>query len=1055
MQRLLKFLSILVISALLFSTINLVPIEAAAEIELSESEGTVGSRLRITGSGFEEDDSITITFDDEELDDDDFDDVDSAGEIDERIDIPSMPAGTYDVTVEDESGNSASDEFEIVPSISLSKTSGEPGTSLTVYGYGFQDYESGIKVKFNGADMNTTSKSANVKGEWNLTFTIPSLSSGEYEVDAYGSDTDDSDVDDLTFTLEVTPVITINKTSGPRDTPVTVSGTGFSSSESGIKVTFDGNQIGGTVSANATGTWSVTFNTPPLPAKQYTVDASGSKTAATSVADLSFTVTPVFSIEPVSGGPGTRVSVSGSGFPASSAVNLTFDNIARGTITTDENGTWSGSFDVPETTSGVHKVSAGSAAPAVNFTVGASIFIDKNSGNVGTTVKVTGKSFAANEQNMAITFDGETVKIDKQIQVSQTGDWTASFSVPFAPRGEHIIGARGRTTPVSDGTEATFIVVPAVSTTVSQISGKPGSTVPLSGTGFEPNEEIYFSIDGIRQDITTSADDFGTWTLAFPIPPLSAGSHSIKISGSVTGSVNSGNLNFKSETSMSLSSQSGFVGGKITITASGLAPNSVVKVMYDDIVLDTAGAKTDSEGNIVLPVEIPQSAGGNHKIRLFDAQNNQVEAPDFVMDKAVPPVPRAQFPPDRQTTGFVGGSEISFRWTAVEDPSGVSYNLQVSNDSEFISPVIEATDLSDTRYTAELGQGKYYWRVQAVDGATNTSKWSSYNTLQIGSMALGIFILLIIVGVAIIALGVFLIYRSVSRRKKFQAAGAEAPEIVIPEIINAEYRPIDEEAARKRSLPWRLALPQAAPAPKNTKTLSTEDQARLKVIIDFAQSLPLVEPGGNTAWLVELAENGSGNSATPDLFQQLLKGELEVRYEPAWMRHPTFLDLQTLLEGQPIIQDLNSFVEAVNHTATDAVQLLRNIYRDTTAEVDWDILQNGGWAYVSGVYNDSLSWYQGKNLKDPTDRDYSIKPEGNNGSTVFGLYGEQTTVFSGLLVFCAAESIASDMRSTHLKLRRTYRNNESASAVINTLAQLEVQRNRLLNAFSQFSKLNP
>jgi len=288
---------------------------------------------------------------------------------------------------------------------------------------------------------------------------------------------------------------------------------------------------------------------------------------------------------------------------------------------------------------------------------------------------------------------------------------------------------------------------------------------------------------------------------------------------------------------------------------------------------------------------------------------------------------------------------------------------------------------------------------------------------------------------------------------------AQAPEIVVPEVVNAEYRSFDVEGGR-RGLPWRLALPQSTAQPRGGRggrTLSTEDQARLKVIIDFARSIPLIEPGPNTKWLVDLAENVSGEAASSSLYSRLLKGELQVRYEPAWMHHPTFADLQTLLEGQPILQDLDSFVDSVNHSASESLMLLQDIYRDATTETGQDILANNGWGFISSVYTDVLSWFTGKYLREPSERDYSIKSDGKTGegTNLFELSGEANTPFSGLLIQAAGENEAVQLRSLHLKLRRNYRNSDRAREVVGNTTQLDVQRDRLISAFNQFNRLNP
>jgi hypothetical protein len=218
----------------------------------------------------------------------------------------------------------------------------------------------------------------------------------------------------------------------------------------------------------------------------------------------------------------------------------------------------------------------------------------------------------------------------------------------------------------------------------------------------------------------------------------------------------------------------------------------------------------------------------------------------------------------------------------------------------------------------------------------------------------------------------------------------------------------------------------------------------------------LIEPGNNTRWLVDLAENSAGSTASPALYAQLLKGEVQVRYEPSWMRHPTFLDLQSLLEGQPLLQDLDSYVDSVNHAADESVMVLQDIYRNVITEISWDVLADGGWDYVSAIYSDAISWFQCKCLREPSDKDYQLKTDGNSGAgtEVFELHGEPNTPFAGQLIRVTGEQEALQLRSLHLKLRRNYRNNDQVRDMVALITQLSLQRNRLLHAFSQFNRLN-
>ena len=142
---------------------------------------------------------------------------------------------------------------------------------------------------------------------------------------------------------------------------------------------------------------------------------------------------------------------------------------------------------------------------------------------------------------------------------------------------------------------------------------------------------------------------------------------------------------------------------------------------------------------------------------------------------------------------------------------------------------------------------------------------------------------------------------------------------------------------------------------------------------------------------------------------------------------------------------------AVNQCASQAVSLLQDIYRDTIAEAPPGFMEKGGWAFISAVYSDAVSWFRGKSLHEPSERDYTIKPQGGREYEIKALWlsGEDTTSFAGPIMQASSEEEALRLRSLHLKLRRAYRDNNKARDVASILTQLEVQRSRLLSFFSQ------
>jgi hypothetical protein len=124
---------------------------------------------------------------------------------------------------------------------------------------------------------------------------------------------------------------------------------------------------------------------------------------------------------------------------------------------------------------------------------------------------------------------------------------------------------------------------------------------------------------------------------------------------------------------------------------------------------------------------------GTHTIeaRGKDAANNWsgIVSDTLTVDVTPPPAPSLLEPVDNAATT---DNRPTFSWSAVTDPSGVTYTLQVDNDPGFTSPEISVSGLTDNAYTSVgLPLEEYSWRVRAVDGAGNESGWSDVRTLYI------------------------------------------------------------------------------------------------------------------------------------------------------------------------------------------------------------------------------------------------------------------------------------------------------------------------------------
>jgi hypothetical protein len=134
-------------------------------------------------------------------------------------------------------------------------------------------------------------------------------------------------------------------------------------------------------------------------------------------------------------------------------------------------------------------------------------------------------------------------------------------------------------------------------------------------------------------------------------------------------------------------------------------------------------------------------------------------------------VPELISPPDASRVGFVGKVRPTFEWSAVSDPSGVYYSLQIATSANittegFADPIVSVPDIVGTNYTLNateaLPYGTYYWIVQAVDRAENAGNWTAARSLHAGLLPLWVFIASI---VAIVVLIGALVYFFVIRRR--------------------------------------------------------------------------------------------------------------------------------------------------------------------------------------------------------------------------------------------------------------------------------------------------
>ena len=317
-------------------------------VQIDTYEGPVGTPVTLSGYGFAASQEIQIKFKGTVIQ---TTTANTAGTWDISLTIPATSAGDYTFVVEFKEDavwyDLVGKYFEVTPEITA-PSSGTVGNTIEVKGTGFASGEEDIKVTFSNYDVDVVVKEnipADGNGSWTAIIVVPPLGRGSYTIDASGELTRARDVPDVSFSLSAG--VLVEPASAYVADTITVTGGGFATGETGIKVTFEGTTVASGITANTDGRWESSFVLPASSFGSHTVSASGdiTKPAVTTTFN---TKAKIEELSPVEGAPGDSVSLTGSGFHGSQKLTVTVAGIAvSGDMQTLANGNVVVNFQVP------------------------------------------------------------------------------------------------------------------------------------------------------------------------------------------------------------------------------------------------------------------------------------------------------------------------------------------------------------------------------------------------------------------------------------------------------------------------------------------------------------------------------------------------------------------------------------------------------------------------------------------------------------------------------------------------------------------------------------
>jgi len=168
------------------------------EITVTPAEGPPGQTVTVEGTGFDGRVDVTIEFDGKEVAEDE---TDRDGSFSVTFTIPAKGPGNYKIRAEDEDRNRDEVSFNIATEISLSRTTGNVGSEVTISGIGFTPNTT-LTVTYASEPVVVATTTTDATGDFSATFTVPKSKHGEHTITASDSTGITSKT---TFTMESTP----------------------------------------------------------------------------------------------------------------------------------------------------------------------------------------------------------------------------------------------------------------------------------------------------------------------------------------------------------------------------------------------------------------------------------------------------------------------------------------------------------------------------------------------------------------------------------------------------------------------------------------------------------------------------------------------------------------------------------------------------------------------------------------------------------------------------------------------------------------------------------
>jgi hypothetical protein len=427
--------------------------------------------------------------------------------------------------------------------------------------------------------------------------------------------------------------------------------------------------------------------------------------------------TPTVRLSPSRGTCGSNIYVGIINFPKLAQFQVflgSLDNLIA-TVNTDAAGFAFTSFTLAEKPAGQYEVIVTDGTTDRSATlqiepvcVASSVRFIVNEG-----VTIKGKCFSGNQKS-TLYYDDRNIGTGI---TDEKGNLLINATIPSSPSGIHILKVID-----AGGYSASTKVSVNPSARLTPDNGPVGTEVQLEAHGFSSNYDLEITTGQIKIAVLPASDN-GYYRASFRIPSIQ-GQNDISISDKS----NAVNIPFNVTSTLTLSSSSGGVPSFVSLQGTGYKGSSPVTISFDDNKVGTA--TTNQQGEFTFNLTVGKTTGGNHSILVSD--NVNVRKAQFMVETTPPPTPRPAFPKDKETVE----GDVTLAWGKVNDPSGVYYSFEIARDKDFKDTLLVKSGLTEQDYVVAADRFNhgtetwYYWRVRALDGASNQGAWSEIRSFR-------------------------------------------------------------------------------------------------------------------------------------------------------------------------------------------------------------------------------------------------------------------------------------------------------------------------------------